>query len=184
MFSRSIVTSLAMFGVCAIGVSQEPSADQDKQVVDSKATHRPAAASISFRKDLGLPLNTLSTLGCRIDAARRAPDPVALAHAAHELAIAEKASGKEAGLTSKTLIKEATELAELRRKVAELKVVSHLAQQIASEQELIASLKKTTALAEEQAKADTQAIQQNQEPTWATRKSSSITLRRRISRST
>jgi hypothetical protein len=140
MFSQSLFACLALLAVCALAVAQEAPADQDKQVVDSKATHKKAAASVNFRNELGMPLSSLSTLGSRIDAARRAPDPVALAHAANELAVAEKTSGKEAGLTSKAVIKEAAELAKLRRQAAELRVVSHLAQQIANEQDLIANL--------------------------------------------
>jgi hypothetical protein len=49
-------------------------------------------AAINFRKELNLPFATLGTLGSRIGEARRAGDPVALANAASELAVAEKVS--------------------------------------------------------------------------------------------
>src|SRR5689334_18864141 len=97
---------LALLGclalACFVPAEQPKPADpasQDKQVDSSKAVRRKPAASVNFRKELGLPFATLGTLGSRIDAARRAPDPVALAHAANELAVAEKVSGKQASLT-------------------------------------------------------------------------------------
>src|SRR5262245_55850865 len=107
---------------------------KDKQVVTSKPTKRVRASSINFRKAYGLPLASLGTLGARIDAARRAPDPVALAHAAGELKVAEKVSGKKASLTSNALLAEAAELAKLRKEVAELRSVYAIQQQIASEE--------------------------------------------------
>jgi hypothetical protein len=169
--------SLALFGFLALAcfaLAQPPKKDdptpKDKEVVDSKATRQPAAASINFRKALNLPFPTLSTLGTRIDAARRAPDPVALAHAANELAVAEKVSGKKASLTSATLMKESAELASLRRQQAELEAVLHVSNQIADQRESIAILRQSIALAREQAKADTESIRRNEEPTWTPRK--------------
>src|SRR5262245_48681024 len=85
----------------------------DKQIVDSKAQKRTLAASIQFNKELGLPYKSLTTLGSRIDTARRGHDPVSLAHAASELSVAEKVSGKQASVTSSTLLKESAELAKL-----------------------------------------------------------------------
>jgi hypothetical protein len=129
-----------------------------------------AASSINFRKQLTLPFPSLSTLGSRIDAARRAPDPVALAHAASELAVAEKVSGKHAALTSSALIKEAAEVARLRRKVAELEAVAQVNKQIAGEQNLAATLQKYIAEADAQAKARADSAKQNQNPTLDPRK--------------
>jgi hypothetical protein len=145
-------------------------ASEDKEVVDSKVTPRPAAVSVNFSKELNLPLPTLSTLGSRISAARRTPDPVALAHAASELAVAEKVSGKKASLTSATLNKEAAELARLRQQQAELQAVLHVSDQLAAEQDTILNLRKTIALAQERAKTDVEAIRRNEEPTWTPRK--------------
>jgi hypothetical protein len=108
--------------------------EKDEQVVTSKASKRVLATTIDFRKAHGLPFDSLRTLGSRIEAARRKPDPVALAHAASELRVAEKLSGTTASLTSTALLAEAKELAALRRKVAELKVVLAIHQQIASEE--------------------------------------------------
>jgi hypothetical protein len=95
---------------------------------------------------------------------------VALAHAASELAVAEKVSGKKASLTSSVLLQEAAELARLRRQQAELEAVQQVSNQVATAQGNIASLRNDIALAKEQAKADADAIRRNEEPTWTPRK--------------
>src|SRR5262249_25262355 len=109
---------LALFAFTPLGLGGQPEKiggpEDDKQVVESKAEQRAAAAATDFRKQLKLPFASLATLGGRIDAARRDGDPVALAHAASELAVAEKVSGKKADLTSTAVLKEAAELAKLR----------------------------------------------------------------------
>jgi hypothetical protein len=145
-------------------------AAEDQQVVSSKAAPRPSAATINFRKELGLPLATLSALGPRISAARRVHDPVALANAGGELAVAEKVSGKKASLTSSAILKEAAELAGMKRQVAELRMVLQYADLFALEQDTIAQLRKDIATAEAQAKAEAESKRQNQEPTWTPRK--------------
>src|SRR5436305_5547238 len=97
--------ALPSLGVVSLAGGDEPKKDDpaaaDKEKIDTKATRRTTAASVKFRKELGLPLATLNTLGSRIDAARRAHDPMALANAASELGVAEKASGKKASLLAK-----------------------------------------------------------------------------------
>jgi uncharacterized protein (TIGR03000 family) len=142
---------------------------EDKQAVTSKATQRPAAATINFRKELKLPFDSLSTLGSRIDAARRKPDPVALAHAASELAVSEKVSGKQASLTSKMLAKEAGELAGMRRQEQELMAVLNVKQQMMMEENDILTTKKDLAMTQAQIKADKEAWNSNLEPTWKPR---------------
>jgi uncharacterized protein (TIGR03000 family) len=141
----------------------------DRQVVSTRVTHRPRAASISFGKALNLPFPGLATLGARIDAARRAPDPVALAHAANELATAERVSRKQASLTSRELILESAELAKLRRQVAELRAVQQVSQQVLTEQDALATLKKQIAYSQELAKQDVRSVEKNEEPTWKPR---------------
>jgi hypothetical protein len=143
---------------------------KDEEVVKSKATQTPSASSINFRKELKLPFDSLSTLGSRIDAARRKPDPVALAHAANELATAEKVSGKKASITSKELAKEAAELAGLRKQEQELNAVLHVNEQMMMEQDNILSIKKDIAMSQAQIKADKEAWDRKQEPTWKPRK--------------
>jgi hypothetical protein len=148
---------------------KEDPAAQDKEVISTKMTQQPSAASVNFRKELNLPFATLGTLGSRISAARRAADPVALAHAANELNVAEQVSGKKASLTSAAVLKEAAELASLRRQAAELQAVQRVAQQVATEQETVNLLKNEIALAQQSTKAYQDALAQNQEPTSAPR---------------
>jgi uncharacterized protein (TIGR03000 family) len=147
----------------------EPVPAPDEQVVKSVAVPQAAAASVNFRKELNLPFPSLSTLGARIDAARRTPDPVALANAASELNVAEQVSGKKASLTSKQVLQEAAELATLRKQAAELKAVLQVSNQVTFEEERVAALRKQIDLAQAQTRADQQVFQQNQEPTAAPR---------------
>jgi uncharacterized protein (TIGR03000 family) len=143
---------------------------KDQQVINSKATKRTAATSVNFRKQLGLSYASLTTLGSRIDAAHKAGDPVALAHAANELYVAEQVSGKQASVTSGAVLKEAAELAKLRRQVAELQAVNRVAQQMASEQDLVSNLRQQITEANQAAQAEQQAYQQNLEPNWSPRR--------------
>lgn len=164
---------LGLFTLAALDRADDPKqadpAAKDEQVVKSTAVHKTPAASINFKKELGLPFPTLGTLGSRIDAARRAPDPVALANAAAELNVAEKVSGKTASLTSKQVLQEAAELASLRKQEAELKATLHVANQVMFEEDRVTALRKELAAAQQQTRQDQQAFQMNQEPTWTPR---------------
>jgi hypothetical protein len=102
-------------------------APKDGKVLETKSEAYQSAAAIDFASALGLPFPSLTTLGGRIEAARLATDPVALAVAAHELSVAEKVSGKKAGITCDALAKEAVELATVRGRSSELKAVALLA---------------------------------------------------------
>jgi uncharacterized protein (TIGR03000 family) len=147
-----------------------PSDDkEDKEVMDSKATQRTSASSVNFSKQLNLPFASLGTLGSRIAAARRASDPVTLANAASELAVAESVSGQKASITSAALIKESAELARLRRQHAELQAVLKISNQIAGEEGWIKLMREEIATAKQRTLADTQSIRQNEEPTSAPR---------------
>ncbi len=115
-------------------------------------------------------MDSLGTLGSRIDTARRLPDPVALAHAASELKVAEKVSGKKASLTSKALLAESAELARLRRQVAELRTVSAVHQQIANEETDIHFWTNQIAMADQTAQQEKDAVLRNELPTGAPRK--------------
>jgi hypothetical protein len=167
------VLTLLGFGLASLRGGDDAKKDDpaaaDQEKIDSKATARPTATGIKFRKELGLPLTTLNTLGARIDAARKAHDPVALAHAANELSVAEKVSGKKASLLSTELMKESAKLAALRRQEAELRAVSTTAMQISAEDQSITTLKEILSQAKAQAAADSEAIRMNQEPTGAPR---------------
>jgi hypothetical protein len=177
-----MVTSRATIGLLVLGLAtllsfalvslagDEPAkkddpASQDQQVVRSKPTARTPATAVNFRKELNLPFASLGTLGSRVEAARRAPDPVALAHAASELAVAEKVSGKTASITSRQLMKEAAELAALRKQTAELKAVYEAAHQVQVEETGVAYLKNAIEQAEAITKQDRESFQRNEQPT-------------------
>ena len=166
--------TLLFVGVASPAGGDQPKKDDpaaaDKETIDTKATPQPSAAGIKFRKEYGLSYPSLNTLGTRIDAARRAHDPVALAHTANELAVAEKVSGKKASLTSTALAKESAELAQLRRQESELRGTIAVQQQITGTDDSINALKGVLAQAKKQAAADSEAIRMNQEPTWTPRK--------------
>jgi len=151
-------TTLVSFAVVSLVAGEQPKKDDpaaaDKEVIDSKATPRTAAATVKFRKELGLPYPSLNTLGSRIDAARRAHDPVALAHAANELSVAEKVSGKKASLLAKELVKESAQLAALRRQETELRAVTTVAQSVADTDDTVTLLKNILASAKAQAAAE------------------------------
>jgi uncharacterized protein (TIGR03000 family) len=142
-----------------------PQQNEDQQTVNSQAQKNPPAATIDFRKQLGLPFGSLATLGSRIDTARRDHDPVTLANAASELAVAENVAGKRASLTSTVLLKEAAQLAKLRKEAVELQAVERVASQIETETQTVTDLKKAIALAQQVAKSATDAIRRNEEPT-------------------
>jgi uncharacterized protein (TIGR03000 family) len=152
------------------GAPKPDGAAADKEVIDTRPSRRPAAASVKFGKEFGLPYSSLGTLGSRIDTARRDHDPVALAHAAHELAVAEKVSGKKASLSALQLAKESAELAKLRRQEAELRATLAVQQQITGTEDAVKTLTQVLADTKAQAAADAEAIRMNQEPTWKTRK--------------
>jgi hypothetical protein len=169
------ITSLLVVCLCVSAFpAQEPKKDtpagEDKPVITSKPTKVTPAASVKFRKDLGLPFASLGTLGSRIDAARRAGDPVALAHAASELAVAEKVAGKKASVTSQQLLAESAELASARRQEAELSSVLEVSDQLKAAEAQITSMKSSIAAAQAQTKAEKNALLQKEEPTSTPRK--------------
>jgi hypothetical protein len=167
----TVVLAVASLGVADKPKLPKPKAKaKDKQVVTTKATKRTPATAINFKKELKLPFPTLGTLGARIESARRNPDPVALAHAASELAVAEKVSGKKASLTSSALMKESAELARLRRQVAELKAVAAVQEQVTREEGSVEFWKGQIAQAQKWADEERAAVRRNELPTGAPRK--------------
>ncbi len=165
----SVTLTLALLGGGFI-LAQPPKKDapvgDEKQVIKSTPSKVVPAASIKFRKDLNVSYPSLSTLGSRVDAARRSGDPVALAHAASELNVAESISGKTSSLTSKQLMSESAQLASLRRQNAEMKAVLKASDQVALADDQNQLLKKLLAIDNEEKKA----IAIGQEPTDAPRK--------------
>jgi hypothetical protein len=158
----------ACFTLADTPTKKDPASD-DKEVFKSTATLKTAATSVNFRKQLGLPFTSLGTLGSRVDSARRSHDPVALANAANELSVAEKVAGRKASLTSSALVKEAAQLAKLRRQEKELQAVLSVSEQLQFEADDIASLKDSIALAKQAVAEDKATVNSNLEPTWSPR---------------
>jgi hypothetical protein len=96
----------------------------DGQNFDSKSTSQTLAATVDFKKQLGVASPSLSDLGLRIDAARTVADPIGLAVIANELGALEKATGKAADIKSDVLAAEAIKLAQQRNRSDELKGVA------------------------------------------------------------
>jgi uncharacterized protein (TIGR03000 family) len=151
-------------------LTSQAEGQDDQEVVTSKAVHRPTAASVDFRKDLNLSFATLRTLGPRIDAARRAHDPVALANLASELSVAESVAGKKASVTSDQLIKDAQKLAKMRNQLSELNAILKIQNQITARDEDIAITQQSIAEAKAAAASAQESVAYNQEPTWTPRK--------------
>lgn len=170
---KVVLALLALFLFTAVFPAQEPkkaAPAEDQQVVKSKATKAAPAAAVKFRTEFGLPYASLDTLGSRIDRASRSGDPVALGHAAGELDVAEQVSGKSASLTSKQLMTEAAELANMRKQNAELQAVLTMSRKITVAQNQLTSLKKSIDEAQAQAQAAKRSLEKNEEPTHAARK--------------
>jgi len=111
----------------ALGTVQQVRSAQDGKKFEDTGNKTELAGGIDFNKALGLPFESLHSLGGRIDQARRAADPVGLASAAHELHVAEHVSKKKAPLTAEAVMKEAVVLAKMRHESAELSAVALLA---------------------------------------------------------
>ena len=170
-------TFLVLAGLLTSGTTlfaQEPAATDpagdEPQEYSSAPTAVTPAASVPFRNQLGLPYPTLGTLGGRIDAARRAGDPVAMAHAASELDVAEKVSGKTASLTSKQVLAEAAELASVRKRTADTSAVLKVSESLAVAEENLADMKKQLAFSQNMAAQDEKSLAEKLEPTSAPRK--------------
>ena len=122
-----------LFGLCVFAgaAAAEDAATRDGSTSEvestTEATDYQSAAAIDFRSELKLSFDSLTSLGQRIELARRHADPVGLANAARELHVAEAVSGQTAAITSGRLMQEAVELARMRYKSAELKAVAMLA---------------------------------------------------------
>src|SRR5262249_25101990 len=99
-----------------------------------------SAAGVNFANELGLGFPSLANMGARIEAARFLNDPVGLAGAARELAVAEKVSGKQTSITADQLNKGAVQPAKYRYQPAEMKAVAELAG--TAGEELVAEAKK------------------------------------------
>jgi hypothetical protein len=118
------LTALAVGLVVATGQAQDKKDQLKMQEATSKAEKYQSAATISFGAELGLAFPSLTSLGARIEQARLAADPVCLAMAAQELAIAEAVAKKKAAITADAIMQEAYDLAKLRKDSKELQAVA------------------------------------------------------------
>ncbi len=159
---------LSLFALASLAA--DPPGKDDKSTLESKAEKRTPATATDFRKELGLPFPSLGTIGSRIEQARRAHDPVSLAHTANELSVAEKVSGKKASLTSKQVLKESQELAKLRRQEAELNALIRISQQVENEEQNVVGLKQILAITQKQTKDESEKLLRGQEPDGTPRK--------------
>jgi hypothetical protein len=117
MMRISLIATTLCSGLAFVAFGQE-SKKEDAKVVHSKISEGTkscgAACRVNFTKELGLPLEYLSSIGHRISVAQKTPDPVDLALASKALAVAEKVSGKLASITAAQIEKEALELTKMR----------------------------------------------------------------------
>src|SRR5436309_2349971 len=132
MFTRHWL-AIALATLVAIGAATVCPAQDTRKGEGVKLQQKPVrlklekykqATSINFASALKLSFESLSSLGHRIEQARKDSDPVALAAIANELRVAEKVSGRKAELTSEDLRKEALDLALLRGVPEELQALS------------------------------------------------------------
>jgi hypothetical protein len=144
----------------AQGPDKTTPGELDQKLVRTYAEKRTSAATVNFNKSLKLPWSSLQTIGSRLDSAQQSADPVAMAHMANELAVAENVSGKKASVTSTSVLKESAKLAKLRGDPSELKAVHQVAKQIHGEKNLLSQLQKDIEQAEAAAaKQDKAALQ-------------------------
>lgn len=137
MFGRSFLT---LAGVLCLGLTFSLAQDGEKTGGEKKENSKPVeyqpANCVNFGKELGLPFQSLTTLGARIEQARQTPDPLCLALCAKELQVAENCCGKSAPITSRELTEHAVELAKMRQVPAELKAIAQLVDSKQTRQEL------------------------------------------------
>ncbi|GHT35505.1 hypothetical protein FACS189427_04930 [Planctomycetales bacterium] len=125
---KMIVLTLAALVCCTACFvqAQEPKEGEGKELKLNKVNYV-SAASIQFKKELGVPFPGLLTLGVRIEQAAKDSDPVGLIAAGLELKAAETAAGKTAAnYKADDVIKRGFNAATLRGDVAELKGVKAL----------------------------------------------------------
>jgi hypothetical protein len=122
---RYALTAALAAGVFA-GAATNSRAQDKKGVAtkESKLEKATPATAVDFVGTYKLSLQSIATLGSRIEAARSAADPVTLAILARELGVAEKVAGKKADLTADALAVEAVDLAKLRNQSDELAAVA------------------------------------------------------------
>ncbi|GHT41026.1 hypothetical protein FACS189454_00070 [Planctomycetales bacterium] len=125
---KMIVFTLAALACCAncFVQAQEPKEGEGTELKLNKVNYV-SAASIPFKKELGVAFPGLLTIGTRIELAAKDSDPVGLIAAGLELKAAETAAGKTAAnYKADDVIKRGFNAAILRSDVTELKGVKAL----------------------------------------------------------
>lgn len=123
---KMIVLSLVAVLFCAAGNLIGQEAKEGTEIKLEKVNYV-SAATINFKKELGIPLPGLLTIGVRIEQTAKDLDPVGLVAAGLELKAAETAAGKTASnYKADDVIKRGLDLAVERGVVVELKAVKAL----------------------------------------------------------
>jgi hypothetical protein len=125
LWTLGFLTLLGLVWVFGAASAREETKKDDKSSSESvgKPVDYKSAATIDFAAAYTLPFDSLTTLGSRIEQARKTADPVGLATALVELTAAETVSGKTAPLSAAALKKEVVELTKQRNSSSELKAV-------------------------------------------------------------
>ena len=119
---KMLVMSLVTVLFCAVGslVAQEAKESESTEIKLEKVDYV-SAATVDFKKELGVAFPGLLTLGVRVEQAAKDLDPVGLAAAGLELKAYETAAGKTAAnYKADDVIERAVDLAVAREVVAEL----------------------------------------------------------------
>lgn len=119
------------------------------------------ACRVNFTKELGVPLDYLSSIGHRIAEARSSADPVELALCSQALAVAEGVSGKKASVTADQVKTEALNIAKLRGISTELSALALIvgdAKADLEKQAALAKKREAEAKAALESKEDTKAL--------------------------
>ena len=159
----SLIVCALVLTLGSIGVSQDTKGGPGKPIT-VKGEPTVLANTIDFSGDLGLAFDSLTGLGLRIEQARNAGDPIGLANAANELAVAEQVARKKTRLTADDLMKEAMETARVRDQSTELKAMSLIVKDDAKAKEL-ADLSEKAATRET---AEAKAFKEGEKPRGAT----------------
>jgi len=118
-----LLGALAVLSLASMSWAEDKKAGPGEE---KKCDKFQCACLVDFQGTFELPFEGLSTIGTRIDQARKACDPITLACCANELAAAEKVSGKKAAVTCADLYKECSEMAKRRGSSKELQAVALL----------------------------------------------------------
>ena len=160
---RNFLACLAVLVAAPFALAADDKADE-KEVhctyTKEKTKTCGVACRVNFTKELGVPLDYLSSIGHRISEARADADPVELALCSQALAVAEGVSGKKASITAEQVKTEALSIAKLRGISTELSAIAL----IVNDADTKRDLEKQVALAKKR-EADSKAALDSKEDT-------------------